>query len=65
MMVSNGKFFAFEVKRPYLGRPSPLQKKAIVDISLAGGRANAVSYPSEVKRALMEYDSWFGGEGGE
>lgn len=65
MMVSNGKFFAFEVKRPYLGRLSPLQKKAIADISLAGGKAESVSYPSEVKKALMEYDSWFGGEGDE
>jgi len=60
LMVSNGKFFAFEVKRPYLGKLSPLQKKAIVDINLAGGNADAVSYPSEVKATMIEADVWLG-----
>lgn len=64
MMVSNGLFFAFEVKRPYVGRLSPLQKKAIVDINLAGGYADSVCYASEVKATLIEADSWFGKEDG-
>lgn len=60
LMVSGGKFFALEVKRPYLGKLSPLQKKAIVDINLAGGNADAVSYPSEVKATMIEADVWLG-----
>ena len=64
MMVSNGLFFAFEVKRPYVGRLSPLQKKAIVDINLAGGYADSVCYASEVKATRIEAGSWFGKENG-
>lgn len=62
MMVSNGLYFAFEVKRPYVGRLSPLQKKAIANINAAGGHAASVCYVSEVKAIITAADSWFGKE---
>lgn len=58
MMVSNGLYFAFEVKRPYVGRLSPLQKKAIANINKAGGHAASVCYVSEVKAIITAADSW-------
>lgn len=64
MMVSNGQFFAFEIKRPYVGRLSPLQKKAIANINAAGGHAASVCYVSEVKAVIVGSDSWFGKEDG-
>lgn len=50
--VVNGRFYAFEVKRPFYGRPSDLQKKTIQKIQTAGGIACVVSFPWEVEEAL-------------
>ena len=59
LMISGGKFFAFEVKRPDIGRLSPLQKKMFENINLAGGYASVVSYVSEVKATLVGAGVWF------
>lgn len=61
MMISNGLFFGFEVKRPYIGRLTLLQKKRISEINLAGGYAEAVCYANEVKMILIKAGAWSGG----
>lgn len=47
-----GKFFAFEVKRPYYGKESKLQAVARKQINAAGGTAAVVSYVSEVAEII-------------
>lgn len=43
-----GRIYCFEVKRPLIGKLSPLQKSTIEKILAAGGIANVVSYEHEV-----------------
>jgi hypothetical protein len=58
MMICDGQFFGFEVKRPYIGKPSFLQEKTIKDINAAGGHAAIVSYHSEVMALLKQHGVW-------
>ena len=51
-VVYEGHFYGFEVKRPFFGRESELQKKFIARIREAGGVAEVVCYPSEVAAIL-------------
>lgn len=46
-IAPNGRFFALEVKRPVLGRVSPLQVKAINKINAAGGFAEVAWEPEQ------------------
>ena len=48
-----GEFWAFEVKRPFLGVVSPLQRQMMDNINAAGGHAAVVSYVEEVEQLLM------------
>lgn len=50
-----GKVFCFEVKRPYVGKASPLQKKQIAELIAAGAAARQVIYVNDVRRALTEH----------
>jgi len=50
--VIGGRFFGFEIKRPYFGRPTKLQLKTIKDIQAAGGQAYVVCWPEEVEEIL-------------
>ena len=50
--IIDGRFYGFEVKRPFIGIPSKLQLQTIKQIQAAGGRAYIVSWPSEVERIL-------------
>lgn len=50
--VIKGKFYGFEVKRPYIGVPTPIQIKTIKQIRAAGGIAEIVSFTSEVERIV-------------
>ena len=50
--VINGRFYGFEVKRPFLGTPSRLQLQTIKQIQAAGGQAFIISWPEEVTRIL-------------
>jgi len=50
--VINGKFFAFEVKRPWIGKETKLQREMVEKINNAGGRAEFVSFVYEVKEVL-------------
>lgn len=50
--VIDGHFFGFEVKRPRVGRLSPLQAQAIRAINAAGGTAAVVHTPEDVQRVI-------------
>lgn len=50
--VINGRFYGFEVKRPFIGVPTSLQQKTIKQIQAAGGQAFIVCWPDEVTRIL-------------
>ena len=50
--IINGKYYGFEVKRPFIGAPTKLQLQTIKKIQAAGGRAYIVSWPVEVERIL-------------
>ena len=47
MVVINGRYFAFEVKRPVLGEPSELQKQNQIKVRTAGGVYEFVVWPQE------------------
>lgn len=51
--IINGRFFAFEVKRPWIGRETELQKEMVKNINAAGGCAAFVCFVYEV-RAILE-----------
>lgn len=50
--IINGRFYGFEVKRPYLGKLSRLQEETIKAIKAAGGKAAAVSFPEQVAEVI-------------
>ncbi len=50
--IRNGKYFGFEVKRPFIGVLSPIQEQKIKQIRAAGGVAEVVCFPEEVKKIL-------------
>lgn len=51
-VVKNGSFIGLEVKRPFLGEPSKLQRKTKEDIEAAGGKVYIVSFVHEVEEKL-------------
>lgn len=50
--VINGRYYGFEVKRPFVGVLSKIQEQTIKRIRAAGGRAYVVTYPAEVTELL-------------
>lgn len=52
--VIHGKFYGFEVKRPFFGVLSAIQRKTIEEIRQAGGKVFVVSCPTEVREILKE-----------
>lgn len=48
----DGLFVAFEVKRPHVGRVSPLQEHVIEEIKAAKGRAYVVFGVDDVRKVL-------------
>jgi len=59
LAIINGRFFAFEVKRPYgIGKLTGIQTKTIADIKAAGGVAETVSFSEEVKKILINSGAW-------
>lgn len=61
-IITGGKYFGFEVKRPFLGKPSALQLKTIEEIRSGGGIVDVVSYVSEVERILRNHGVLKGGD---
>ncbi len=52
--VVNGRYYGFEVKRPFIGVLSKIQERTIMQIRAAGGKAYVVTYPAEVTRILQK-----------
>lgn len=57
--IIGGRFFGFEVKRPFIGKVSPIQRERMEEIRKAGGVAEVVSYVDEVK-AILESEGVHG-----
>ena len=54
LAIIDGKYYGFEVKRPFIGQPSKLQLRTIERIREAGGRAGIVCFPYEAQRIIEE-----------
>ncbi len=54
MMVYEGHYFGFEVKRPIFGEEGKLQKRTIRKIIAAGGTAAFVRWPEEAIEIIEE-----------
>lgn len=52
--VIDGRYFGFEVKRPYVGVLSKIQEQTIVSIRKAGGVAEVVCFPEDAARVIEE-----------
>ena len=52
--IKDGKYYGFEVKRPYIGVLSPIQEQRIKRIRAAGGIVGVVTFPEEVQRIVEE-----------
>lgn len=52
--IVNGRYYGFEVKRPFIGVLSKIQERTMMQIRAAGGKAYVVTYPAEVTRILRE-----------
>lgn len=50
--VIDGRFYGFEVKRPYVGRLSRIQQATMDAIEKAGGRAGVVTWPEDAERMI-------------
>lgn len=53
-MVLEGTYYGFEVKRPFVGRPSAMQMQTIEMIRRAGGIAGLVTTVSDVEQLIRE-----------
>ena len=51
--VIDGKYYGFEVKRPYLGVTSQLQKQTIKKIIASGGVAEVVTFVEDVEAVIQ------------
>lgn len=51
--VIGGRFFGFEVKRPYIGRLSKIQEETMHAIRQAGGIVAVVTWPEQCKEIIM------------
>lgn len=56
LFVYKGRYIGFEVKRPYFGVVSELQKQTIKEIRKAGGVAEVVTYVSEVEKIIKRVE---------
>ncbi len=50
--VIDGRFYGFEVKRPYVGRLSCIQQATMDAIEKAGGRAGVVTWPDDARKLI-------------
>lgn len=56
LMIKDGHYFGFEVKRPVVGIRSKLQEETIRKIQATGGTAAFVRWPEEAIREVEEYE---------
>ena len=52
--VIGGRFYGFEVKRPFIGQLTAIQEQTIARIRAAGGIVHVVSWPEDVEKAIKE-----------
>ena len=52
--IKDGRYYGFEVKRPYIGVLSKMQEQKIKQIRAAGGIAAAVCFPEEVRKIIED-----------
>lgn len=50
--IKDGRYYGFEVKRPYIGVLSKIQEQTIKRIRAAGGIAEVVTFPEEVRKIV-------------
>lgn len=55
--IIHGHFYGFEVKRPYIGKPTELQKQTILKINNAGGMAAVVCFPKDCKEVIDKHEA--------
>ena len=53
--IIDGHFFGFEIKRPYIGRATEVQKQTIRQINESGGTAAVISFAEQAKAII---DKW-------
>lgn len=56
LMIKDGHYFGFEVKRPVVGIRSKLQEETVRRIHAAGGTVAFVRWPEEAIREVEEYE---------
>lgn len=52
LVIIDGLYIGLEIKRPFLGKPTPLQLGTIEAIKRAGGTARVVCLPEEAVEAI-------------
>lgn len=52
--IIEGRYFGFEVKRPYFGKLSAIQEQTIKRIRQAGGIAGVCIFPEDAERLIQE-----------
>lgn len=52
--VIYGRYYGFEVKRPYFGKLSKIQEQTIRQIQAAGGIAGVCVFPEDAERLIQE-----------
>lgn len=52
--IIHGRYYGFEVKRPFIGVLSKIQEQTIRRIRDAGGKAYVVTYTTEITRILKK-----------
>ena len=53
--ILNGRYYGFEVKRPFFGVLSQMQEQTIKNIRAAGGIAEVVCFPEEVQKIIEKH----------
>lgn len=56
LMIKDGHYFGFEVKRPVVGIRSKLQEETVRMIRAAGGTAEFVTWPEEAIAEVERYE---------
>lgn len=52
--IINGRYYGFEVKRPYFGKLSQIQARTIERIRQAGGIAGVCIFPEDAEKLIQE-----------
>lgn len=59
-VITGGRYYGFEVKRPYIGEPSKIQEQTIELIRAAGGVADFVSFPRQALEIMAKEEAKHG-----